>query len=276
MKSTELDQAWKSQCTGPGSTENKHKLLGVFLKENGKLKNSQAYLSEIGKLCKESGHSVTEEWVPFETMKVAYGLNELCRRLKKGTVIARPAEDDPEEFEFRKVTKTTFTSEKHTQEIQAHFSGKADLEAWMRMKGHFMKDYGSASSNNSAQQALELNLDPKDKKKLGTPKSTFLASDDSSEAEQEATDPDVFKADEISNKAGQDKGKNAMERINNMHRLMTKVMKESNGKSKKVLIAPMQLLDRVKANKKVPKMDELKGLLFDCAVAVKQCKKLQG
>ena len=36
----------------------------------------------------------------------------------------RPA--DPEEFEFRKVTKTTFTSEKHTQEIQAHFSGKAD------------------------------------------------------------------------------------------------------------------------------------------------------
>ena len=111
----------------------------------------------------------------------------------------------------------------------------------MRMKGHFMKDYGSASSNNSAQQALELNLDPKDKKKRGTPKSTFLASDDSSEAEQEATDPDVFKADEISNKAGQDKGKNAMERINNMHRLMTKVMKESNGKSKKVLIAPMQL-----------------------------------
>lgn len=181
MKSTELDQAWKSQCTGPGSTENKHKLLGVFLKENGKLKNSQAYLNEIGKLCKESGHSVTEEWMPFETMKVAYGLNELCRRLKKG-----------------------------------------------------------------------------------------------SEAEQEATDPDVFKADEISNKAGQDKGKNAMERINNMHRLMTKVMKESNGKSKKVLIAPMQLLDRVKANKKVPKMDELKGLLFDCAVAVKQCKKLQG
>ena len=241
LKSTELDQAWKSQCTGPGSTENKHKLLGVFLKENGKLKNSQAYLNEIGKLCKESGHSVTEEWVPFETMKVAYGLNELCRRLKKGTVIARPAEDDPEEFEFRKVTKTTFTSEKHTQEIQAHFSGKADLEAWMRMKGHFMKDYGSASSNNSAQQALELNLDPKDKKKRGTPKSTFLASDDSSEAEQEATDPDVFKADEISNKAGQDKGKNAMERINNMHRLMTKVMKESNGKSKKVLIAPMQL-----------------------------------
>eukprot|EP00439_Symbiodinium_sp_Y106_P036319 s36_g4.t1 len=220
--------------------------------EFGKLKNSQAYLNEIGKLCKESGHSVTEEWVPFETMKVAYGLNELCRRLKKGTVIARPAEDDPEEFEFRKVTKTTFTSEQHTEEIQAHFSGKADLEAWMRMKGHFMKDYGShfmkdygsASSNNSAQQALELNLDPKDKKKLGTPKSSFLASDDSSEAEQEATDPDV--------------------------------MKESNGKSKKVLIAPMQLLDRVKANKKVPKMDELKGLLFDCAVAVKQCKKLQG
>ena len=77
-------------------------------------------------------------------------------------------------------------------------------------------------------------------------------------------DPHVFKAETLS-EAGGLKSK-PMEKIDNM--------KEAGSKAKKVLVAPTQKLDKIKAMKKVPKFEELKSVLYDCAIAVKQCKKL--
>ena len=65
-----------------------------------------------------------------------------------------------------------------------------------------------------------------------------------------------------------------MEKIDNVRRLLTKLLKEAGSKAKKVLVAAMQKLDKITAMKKVPKFEELKSVLYDCAIAVKQCKKL--
>ena len=83
-------------------------------------------------------------------------------------------------------------------------------------------------------------------------------------------DPDVFKAEQLSD-AGSVKIKTA-EKLNNMRRLLTKVMKETPGKARKILISPTQQLDKLKASKKQLKFEEIK--LFDCAMAVKQAKKM--
>ena len=95
MKNPELDKVWKDNCAGPGSTENKHKMLGIFLKAGGQIKNSKSL----------------KEWVPFETIKLRFGLAELSRRIQRGTIVARKAEDDENEYEFRVVKKIAYSDQ---------------------------------------------------------------------------------------------------------------------------------------------------------------------
>ena len=66
LKNPQLDEQWKNNCTGPGSTDAKKQMLLLFLKSGGSLKSSQAYLTELTKMSKVSGEKTQEEWVSFE------------------------------------------------------------------------------------------------------------------------------------------------------------------------------------------------------------------
>ena len=109
-------------------------------------------------------------------------------------------------------------------------------------------------------------------KRKGTQDPKTSDEEEDGEMSEVCEDVDVFKAETLS-EAGGLKSK-PMEKIDNMHRLLTKLLKEAGSKAKKVLVAPTQKLDKMKAMKKVPKLEELKSALYDSAIAVKQCKKL--
>ena len=270
MKNQELDKVWKDNCTGPGSTENKHKMLGIFLKAGGQIKNSQAYFQEMSKISKETGTKSSEEWVPFETIKLRFGLAELSRRIQRGTIVARKAEDDENEYEFRVVKKIAYSDQSTKEEMKGHTTGKMEVDQWLKLKAQTMNSFSSSSGD--AMNALCLNAPQAggQNKRKGTP-SNKQASEEAEDSGMEE-DPDVFKAEQLSD-AGSVKIKTA-EKLNNMHRLLTKVMKETVGKARKILIAPTQQLDKLKASKKQLKFEEIKGVLFDCAMAVKQAKKM--
>ena len=270
MKNQELDKVWKDNCTGPGSTENKYKMLGIFLKARGQIKNSQAYVQEMSKISKQTGTKSSEEWVPFETIKLRFGLAELSRRIQRGTIVARQAEDDENEYEFRVVKKIAYSDQSTKEEMKGHTTGKMEVDQWLKLKAQTMNSFSSSSGD--AMNALCLNAPHAggQNKRKGTP-SNKQASEEAEESGMEE-DPDVFKAEQLSD-AGSVKIKTA-EKLNNMHRLLTKVMKETAGKARKILIAPTQQLDKLKASKKQLKFEEIKGVLFDCAMAVKQAKKM--
>ena len=99
---------------GPG----KKKLLGAFLKNGGTLKGCSHYMTELVALSKNSGERKESSWVPFNKMMRQYGLQELMRRIQKGTIACRKALDDDDEWEFKlnKATSYEDTSHSHTYE----------------------------------------------------------------------------------------------------------------------------------------------------------------
>ena len=248
-------------------------MLGIFLKAGGQIKNSQACFQEMSEISKQTGTKSSEEWVPFKTIKLRFGLAELSRRIQRGTIVARKAEDDENEYEFRVVKKIAYSDQSTKEEMKGQTTGKMEVDQWLKLKAQTMNSFSSSSGD--AMNALCLNAPHAggQNKRKGT-RSNKQASEEAEESgvEEVEEDPDVFKAEQLSD-AGSVKIKTA-EKLNNMHRLLTKVMKETPGKARKILIAPMQQLDKLKASKKQLKFEEIKGVLFDCAMAVKQAKKM--
>ncbi|CAE7463086.1 unnamed protein product, partial [Symbiodinium pilosum] len=148
-----------------------------------------AYFQEMSKISKISGTKSSEEWVPFETIKLRFGLAELSRRIQRGTIVARKAQDAENEYEFRVVKNIAYSDSSTKEELKGHMAGKLDLDQWLKLK------------------------------------SQSMASEEAEESGVEE-DPDVFKAEQLSD-AGSVKIKTA-EKLNNMRRLLTKVMKETD------------------------------------------------
>ena len=271
LKDPKMDQAWTEAATGPGSADAKRRLLKIFLKSNQELKNSQAYVTELTQLTKIRGERTESSWVPFQEMQMKYGLAELTRRIKRGTIVARTALDDEEEYEFKLIKRTAFDEETHKQEMQGHQVSKIDAENWIKMKTQAMT--GFQAQNENALDALCLNSNQA--RKNLKPK-TELDSDADEDMAQSDDDPDVFKAETLSVSAKL--GGKPMDKVDNMHRLLTKLLKSATSvKAKKLLVTPMQQLDQLKAKaaKTKPKFEDIKDVLLDCAVAVNHYKKLK-
>ena len=99
-----LAAKYDAVAKGTKSMDNKKQLLNIFLKLGQSCKG-QAYLDAITGLTFSKSSTVSEEWVPFATIMRKYGLQELIRRVQKGSVAVRSDPNDPEEYEFKDVRK---------------------------------------------------------------------------------------------------------------------------------------------------------------------------
>ena len=134
LKDSEATKLWDEQCKGKGSTQNKMKLLQVYLECGGNLKKNDCYMAELMSISKKSGDRVEEEWVPFFTIVKRFGLAETMRRVKRGTILTRQDPQDNEEWQFKQVRETSFKEETQNHDFSTNKQGKLEVEAWMKMK----------------------------------------------------------------------------------------------------------------------------------------------
>lgn len=256
-------EQWTKAATGPGSTPAKNKLLMVFLKAKGDLKNSTAYVNTLATLSKTTGTKHEEEWVPFARILQEYGLNEVKRRLSKGSIVAKKAEDDPDEWVFRLNKTIKYSDEQHHQQMGLAGSGKAELEQYIKMKGQLMPDF--AQENSAGMEALNLNLGGGQQRGTKAPSRKETG-------EEESEDPDIARVETLSNPG--DIRTHGEEKIKAMASLMDKMLKNvEDDKVKKVLTEANSELKKLKSKTK-PKLDDVKTVLFNCALAVKQAKRM--
>ena len=99
----------------------------------------------MSKISKISGTKSSEEWVPFETIKLRFGLAELSRRIQRGTIVARKAQDAENEYEFRVVKNIAYSDSSTKEELKGHMAGKLDLDQWLKLKSQSMASFSNSS-----------------------------------------------------------------------------------------------------------------------------------
>ena len=214
----EADAKWNQQCKGPGSLEPKKKLLGAFLKNGGTLKGK-----ELVALSKTSGERKESSWVPFNKMMRQYGLQELMRRIHKGTIACGKALDDDEwEFKLNKATSYEDTSHSHTYEGSK--AGKMEACQWLELKA---KSIGGTDEGDSAKAAISRNLTKSLTKQLKLKdKNSEGSLDEEGTPGQEKEDPE---------EAGE-----TGTRINRMKKLLLKLKKEGSHDQVAILSGPLR------------------------------------
>ena len=98
-------------------------------------------MKELVALSKTSGKRKESSWVPFNKMMRQYGLQELMRRIHKGTI------------KFNKATSYEDTSHSHTYEGSK--AGKMEACQWLELKA---KSIGGTDEGDSAKAAISRNL----------------------------------------------------------------------------------------------------------------------
>ena len=66
-------------------------------------------------------------------MKTQYGIQELMRRVARGSIICRRAEDDGKEWEFRRVIKEEYETEEVKDGASNSKGDNMDVNAWKRL-----------------------------------------------------------------------------------------------------------------------------------------------
>jgi hypothetical protein len=132
-ENAELGRSYDQVAKGAKSMENKKQLLNIFLKLGQSCKG-QPYVDAMTQLTFSKGTKVTEEWVPFATISRKYGLQELMRRIKKGTVAVRSDPHDAEEYEFRDVRKLDVGTSHEAHNVMVSRKDKISLEDYMKVR----------------------------------------------------------------------------------------------------------------------------------------------
>ena len=112
----EAQSAWTTACRGAGSTQIKQDLLALYLKSDSANKKSQMWFRKLVEHAHVTGSKTTTVWEPFAAIKAHYGIQELMRRVARGTILCRRASDDKAEWEFRKITKEEYETEEVKQQ----------------------------------------------------------------------------------------------------------------------------------------------------------------
>jgi hypothetical protein len=207
-------------------------------------------------------------------MKTRYGLEELMRRVSRGSIQARTAEDDDDEWEFRCVKRSSFCKDTVRQSREAKKEQKMEPEDWERLCSK-----ADPQARSKIPKLTDLlsnsNCDNSEAKKLKKLKKDLPALKDKESSEAEASDAEESQADEDAQKAEQLSSMsiktNGASRLKKMITLLENLVQEHGTKNTTILKEPLKKLSDLQ--KKKFTMEQAKTALLAAAQAVKACKK---
>jgi len=262
---------------GTKSMENKKALLNIFL-QLGQSCKGQPYVDAITQLSFSKGSNVSQEWVPFATIMKKYGLQELMRRVQKGTVAVRSDPHDPEEYEFSDVRRVDTESTYESHSANVNRKDKISIEDYMKARSSANVGQLHGFSHNAAAQGFMASI------KSGA-KST-LALEDHADNEDEDGGETKSNARELEDKAELltqfknmgSKGKTASQRVDDMLDIMLTLLKKNPKTADKDVHAMINkrvlALQNLKKNKTLD-LDSCKSTLMDAAATIKKVNKLR-
>jgi hypothetical protein len=243
-------------------------LLNIFLKL-GQNCRGQPYVDALTQLTFSKGTKVTEEWVPFATISRKYGLQELMRRVKKGTVAVRTDPHDAEEYEFQDVRKLDVGISHEANSVMVNRKDKISIEDYMKVRS--ASSAAESLGNSTAAQGFMAKL---------TGSKTALQLEDVAQGEEASDDQDLeAKAELLTQfKNMGPKGKSALQRVDEMidmmKTLMSKHPKEQDKDVFAMISKRLTALQNLKKNKKMD-MESCKAALMDAASTIKKVNKLK-
>jgi len=268
QENAELGKSYDQVAKGTKSMENKKQLLNIFLKL-GQNCRGQPYVDALTQLTFSKGTKVTEEWVPFATISRKYGLQELMRRIKKGTVAVRTDPNDAEEYEFQDVRKLDVGTSHETNSVMVNRKDKISIEEYMKVRS--ASSAAESLGNSTAAQGFMAKL---------TGSKTSLQLEDVAQGEKASDDHDlVAKAELLTQfKNMGSKGKPALQRVDEMidmmKTLMSKHPKEQDKDMFTMISKKLTALQNLKKDKKMD-MESCKATLMDAASTIKKVNKLK-
>ena len=269
---------------GAKSMDTKKKLLNIFL-QLGQSCKGQPYVDALVQLTISKGQVTSQEWVPFATIMKKYGLQELMRRVRKGSVQVRSDPEDPEEYEFRDVRKVETESHHESNVATVSRKDKISIEDYLKVKSAGSLEASSSSYSAAQGFMASVKNGPKPLLALGNGNGNGDGTDPSNDGNED--DGDHGKEDkELETKAELltqfkhmgPKGKTASQRVDEMLDIMTTMLgkhpktvdKDLHAMINKRVIA----LQNLKKNKKLD-LDSCKSVLMDAAATIKKVNKLQ-
>lgn len=254
------EEAWQQAATGKKSMSVKVDLLKVFLMNKSSCKApamQNAFLSygvTIGQKSKES-------WRPFVYMANYYGVAELFRRVKDGSILARK---DGNEWEFKLVQTTSYKDEHNAGGYTGSTQGKLSDDKWadLQSAAHQL-NLGSAGSSNDSGVLRFL----QDKVQTGARK----ALTDAGSEKNTSADKDIMEADKLSDLGTI--GKRAKERVGSAVELLKKVSSTMQDPDIKDMLG-----NHIKILKKIDgkiSVEDIKDKLIKAMQCVKKAKALQ-
>lgn len=197
--------------------------------------------------------------------------------VNKGSIACRRDPEDTSEWQFclKKEQKWEQTETKH--EHKGHQVGKQEAVSWMKLKAAA----GVGTQEGNATEALEAVCGRKGKAALAIEDGNAKESEDespakpaSSKKKKKKQDADEVEADVLSDMGGTPAFQECKVRVSKMLRLLQKVRKEVGSSHDACLREPESALKALL--KKKASAEAAKKKLFDCALAIKKAKRLQG
>ena len=267
-ENAELGKSYDQVAKGAKSVENKKQLLNIFLKL-GQSCRGQPYVDALTQLTFSKGTKTTEEWVPFATISRKYGLQELMRRVKKGTVAVRTDPHDAEEYEFQDVRKLEVGTSHETHNVMVSRKDKISLEDYMKVRS--ASSAGASLGDSTAAHGFMAKL---------TGSKTALPIEDEARGEDTSDEQELeAKAELLTQfKNMGAKGKPALQRVDEMIDMMKALMsKHPKDQDKDVFTMISKRLTALQNLKKDKKMDmeSCKATLMDAASTIKKVNKLK-
>lgn len=265
---------YDSVASGPKSTDTKKTLLNLFIKL-GQTCKGQPYVEALTSLTFAKTSSSSSEWVPLNTIMKKYGMQELMRRVNKGSVLVRADPNDPEEYEFQDIRKMDIESqtESHTANVQK--KDKIALEDYMkaRSSSSLTNVVGAGSAAQGFLSQLK-NMKPEPSLKIQDGDDP----DEEDDAEQSAAKALEAKAELLTQfKNMGPKGKSAAQRVDEMLNVMKELIKAHPKNKDKDIFAMINkrvlCLMNLKKNKKLD-LDTCKNVLMDAAQIIKKVNQL--
>lgn len=248
---------------GKRSKEVKLDLLKAFLANHSSCKGpamQQAFSSHgitVGTKTKES-------WRPFAYMANYYGVAELFRRVKNGSILAKK---DSGEWEFRLVQNTSYRDENDSGGFKATAQGKLSDEKFAELQSVAANRLG-LSATEGAPMDKNLITFLQSKTSAGSKNPLAIGSGDDGVNED---DPDLKEAERLTN-AGTI-GKKAKERMASAIELVQKVHDECQDNDMKNALQ-VHLKGLKKADSSKLKLEDVKDKLINAMHCIKKAKKM--
>ena len=256
-------EGYLQAACGKRSKEVKLDLLKAFLANHSSCKGpamQQAFSSHgitVGTKTKES-------WRPFAYMSTYYGVAELFRRVKNGSILARK---EAGEWEFKLVQNTSYRDDSDSGGFRATAQGKLSDEKFAELQSVAANRLG-LSATEGAPMDKNLITFLQSKASTGAKNPLAIGSGDDGDNEE---DPDLKEADKLTN--ANTIGKKAKERMASAIQLVQKVHDECQDNDMKNALQ-VHLKGLKKADSSKLKLEDVKDKLINAMHCIKKAKKM--